>query len=144
MLLKLLNLAVTPRVAVGSDIVWVPDIRASVEQFGERYLKFIFTEKEIANCTRNKEEISCWGLAARFAAKEATMKMLRPNRDQLLPWRSIEVVQSPNGAVNIKLHAPASRMAGAAGIDQITLSMSHERDYATAVVVGMGRATYHQ
>jgi holo-[acyl-carrier protein] synthase len=144
MLRKLLTIAVTPRVAVGSDIVWVPDIRESVQQFGERYLRFIFTEKEIANCTRNKEDISCWGLAARFAAKEATMKLLRPDRDQLLPWRSIEVVQSLNGAVNIKLHEPASRMADAAGIDQITLSMSHERDYATAVVVGIGKATYQQ
>jgi holo-[acyl-carrier protein] synthase len=137
-LIKLLTIAVTPRVTVGADIVWVPDIQASVEQFGDRYLKIIFTENEIQNCSRNQKELSYFGLAARFAAKEATMKLLRPDRDQLLPWRSIEIVQSPNGAANIELHEPASKMAEESGIDQLTLSMSHERDYATAIVVGIG------
>ena len=88
--------------------------------------------------------MSCLKLAARFAAKEATMKLLRPDRDILLPWRSIEVVQSPNGAANIELHDPASHLAEAAGIDHLSLSMSHDRDYATAVVVGVGMSNHRK
>ena len=127
---------------MGSDLVWVPDVESSVHQFGERYLKFIFTSQEIAYCRPERDKLSCLGLAARFAAKEATMKLLRPGRDQLLPWRSIEVVQCLNGAPNIRLHEPASQMAKVAGIDQINLSMSHDRDYATAVVVAIGRCVH--
>ena len=83
--------------------------------------------------------VSYLGLAARFAAKEATMKLLRPNRDDLLPWKSIEVTESHAGASDLILRGEALSMAIKCGITQLTISLSHDRDYATAVVVGVLR-----
>ncbi len=58
----------------GVDIAEVPRIRKSVERFGDRFLKRIFTEGEIAYCERKASRFESY--AARFAAKEAGMKAL--------------------------------------------------------------------
>jgi holo-[acyl-carrier protein] synthase len=73
-------------------------------------------------------------LAARFAAKEATVKVLRPH-DTPFDWRSIEIRRSPQGWCDIVLYEPASTLAQDRGITALSLSMSHENEFATAVVI---------
>ena len=65
------------RVLVGTDITAVPDVLASMTRFGDRYLGRLFTEHELASCP-GPPEVAAAGLAARFAAKEAVVKVLRP------------------------------------------------------------------
>ncbi|MEP6992827.1 MAG: ACP synthase, partial [bacterium] len=72
--------------------------------------------------------------AARFAAKEATTKLLRVRTDKLV-WRSIEVKRDAGGWCDIVLHAEAKEMAEEQGIVGLALSMSHEHEYAVATVV---------
>jgi holo-[acyl-carrier protein] synthase len=73
-------------------------------------------------------------LAARFAAKEATLKVLRPH-EQGIPWNSIEVRRDPGGWVELALSGPAASLATDAGVTDLSLSISHEGQFATAVVV---------
>lgn len=119
---------------VGVDLIRVGDVLESIERFGDRYTQRIFTQAEIEYCS---EEAPLAGerFAARFAAKEATMKVLRVRPAESVQWRSIEVRRAPDGWCDIVLHDAAETLAKRAGITGLALSMSHEHEYATATVV---------
>jgi holo-[acyl-carrier protein] synthase len=78
-------------------------------------------------------------LAARFAAKEATIKVLRPNGlpDEAVDWRSIEVRREETGWCSLRLTGEARVLAERAGVTDISVSLSHEGEMATAVVVAL-------
>jgi len=118
---------------VGIDLVQISEIGASMERFGARFLERVFTADEIRYCGQTPHA-AAQRFAARFAAKEATMKVLRP-LDDALPFRSIEVCGSAGSGVELVLHDHAKALAARAGITSLALSLSHEADYATAVVV---------
>ncbi len=109
---------------VGIDLVQISRIADSVAAFGDRFVRRVFTDDEVAYAGEKMER-----LAARFAAKEAAKKALELDG---VSWRDIEVHRRPSGAVELRLHGSAREAAGSA---QFALSMSHEGDYATAVVV---------
>ena len=69
-----------------------------------------------------------------MAAKEAAVKALRLAHAGL-GWRQIEVVRDPSGACELVLHGRAKDIATAGGVIDLSVSLSHESDYATAVVV---------
>ena len=119
-------------IRVGIDLVSVDTVVESIRDHGERYLKRIYTDTELHDC-RGAEGPTPERLAARFAAKEATLKVLRP-AEEAIPWRDIEVVRHPSGWVELKLGGRAAVSAAAQGLGDFALSMSHEAGYATAVV----------
>jgi holo-[acyl-carrier protein] synthase len=119
------------KLAVGIDLVQVSRIAESIEHFGDRFLNRIFTRAEIAYANsapalRNER------LAARFAAKEAALKALAL-ADQGVSWREIEVTTSSSGACELRLHGRARALA--VNADNTALSLSHEADLATAIVI---------
>lgn len=118
---------------VGVDLVRVSRIAESLERFGERFLKRIFTEGEVAYATAVPAEAAA-RLAARFAAKEATIKALGLV-DLAMSWRDIEVRRAATGACAMTLCGGAGEAARLAGVDELAVSLSHEGDYATAVVI---------
>jgi holo-[acyl-carrier protein] synthase len=117
---------------VGVDLVQISDVARSLDTLGERYVRRLFTDGEIAYCTASPE-MSSARFAARFAAKEATLKALRLH-DPGLDWRAIEVRQTPAGWCELQLHGDAAAHADRAGWISASLSLSHEGDYATAMV----------
>jgi holo-[acyl-carrier protein] synthase len=121
------------RVLVGLDLVQISSIAASVDRFGSRFLKRIFTDEELLYCMAAPGP-SASRLAARFAAKEAVRKVLCLG-DEAVAWRSIEVVRASSGWCDVVLHGEARRLAQRAGCTGLSLSMTHESDYASAVVV---------
>ena len=125
----------TNQMRVGVDVTAISDVRASLAQFGDRYRTRMYTEAEIAYCTSAScSEIEAERFAARFAAKEAVVKVLRP-RGQRPKWTSIEVVRQPDGWCEIQLSDYAADMARHAGIADMSLSMSHEAGIAFATVI---------
>jgi holo-[acyl-carrier protein] synthase len=119
---------------VGVDLTSVSDVEESVGRLGDGYLRRIFTEHEVASCRQQSVSFAA-SLAARFAAKEALIKVLRPTGSQP-KWRDIEVRRLDSGACELVLHETAQAMAAAEGLEQFSLSMSHEDGMAVAVVVG--------
>jgi holo-[acyl-carrier protein] synthase len=105
-----------------------------LQAHGQRYLERVYTAREIADCT-GADGVDPERLAARFAAKEAAMKVLRPG-DAAVPWPSIEVVRDAAGVPALTLHGPAAELARAAGLTEFAVSLTHEDAYAAAVVVG--------
>jgi holo-[acyl-carrier protein] synthase len=125
---------------VGVDLMVVAEVARSVEVFGDRYLNRIFTPHEIRSCRISRPgetpaRYSAESLAARFAAKEATVKVLRP-ADARPEWRSIEVHRDRRGWCEIRLGGLAAAMADDAGLEELAVCMTHESMMAAAVVVG--------
>ena len=127
------------RMVVGVDLVQVSDIARSLDALGERYMRRIWTADEIAYCLASPE-MSTARFAARFAAKEATLKALRLH-DHGLDWRAIEVRQTPAGWCELQLRGDAAVLAERAGWISTSLSLSHEGDYAAAMVGVLTRRT---
>jgi holo-[acyl-carrier protein] synthase len=132
---QFIDTAPTGNLRVGIDMVRISRIRESVEQFGEKFLSRIFTPREVAYAVSSP---ACRDerLAARFAAKEAAMKALRLT-DRGIPWTDVEVAREPSGECSLALHGQALQHCGRY---ELALSLSHEGDYATAVVM-VQRAT---
>ena len=124
-----------PRLSAGIDLVNVRRIAESLAQFGDRFLRRVFTEAEIAYATA-APALTVERLAARFAAKEATMKALGLVESGV-GWRQIEVTNRPSGSCRLRLHGAALAAARDSGVTDLTVSLSHEGDYATAVVFAM-------
>jgi holo-[acyl-carrier protein] synthase len=118
---------------VGIDLVKVTTIEASLAEHGDHYLRRVYLPSEIEDC-QGPQGLDPLRLAARFAAKEATMKVLRVG-DEAVPWPSIEIRREPGGAPSVHLHGPAAALAEEHGIAGLALSFTHEEDYAGAVVV---------
>ncbi len=118
---------------VGIDLVQISRIAESLEKFGERFLRRVFTDAETAYATAVPSKTS-ERLAARFAAKEATLKAIGLV-DHPMNWRDIEVRRAPSGACEISLQGGAIDAAKLSGISELAVSLSHEGDYATAVVI---------
>lgn len=112
------------RLRVGIDLVQISRIAGSLDAFGERFLRRVYTDGELAYARRDPER-----LAARFAAKEAAKKALGLEG---VGWRELEVVREASGACELVLHGAAR---AAAGERTLALSMSHEGDHAAAVVI---------
>jgi holo-[acyl-carrier protein] synthase len=118
-------------VRVGIDTVVTASVADAVRAHGDRYLDRVYTSRELADCAGDVER-----LAARFAAKEATLKALRAG-DGGIPWTAIEVRRDPSGAVDLELTGAAARLAGEQGVTDTAVSLTHEGGTASAVVVAL-------
>ena len=122
-----------PLMRVGIDLVRVCDVTESVATFGDRYLRRLFTPAEIRYASDDPARMP-ERLAARFAAKEATIKALGMVEHEGA-WRSIEVIRTRSGRCELVLHGRVREAADALGASSLAVSLSHEHEYATAVVV---------
>ena len=118
----------------GVDIVEIPRVRRVAERYGLRFLRRIYTEREIAYCRGRAPQ-----LASRFAAKEAVMKALGTGV-RGVRWRDIEVQRDRGRAPTIQLHGTALARAERLGVDHLAVALSHSEAYAVAFVVGESRA----
>jgi len=117
----------------GVDIAEVPRIRESIERFGDRFLRRIFTDGEIRYCERKATRFESY--AARFAAKEAGMKALGTGWSRGVRWRDIEVVRPKGQRPTIQFHGEAAAIAAQLGTKNIALSLTHTSEEALAHVI---------
>ena len=115
--------------STGVDIIEISRVGDVLSRYGDRFLRRVFTEGESSYCRGRAPN-----LAGRFAAKEAAMKALGTGV-RGVAWRDIEVVRASSGAPSILLHGRAEARAQRLGVQEISLSISHSRDYAVAFVV---------
>ncbi len=127
-----------PRLSVGVDLVTVDEVQMALANFGDRYLYRVFTDHEVA-CCLGEGVVRARHLAARFAAKEATMKALGPS-DRLPDWRSIEVRQDESGRCTLRLSGHAAELARSAQLNDFAVSLTHEGNLAAAVVLALCRS----
>src|SRR4030095_12075296 len=94
-------------IGIGIDATEIDRIEVTIERYGDRFLRRIFTDGEIAYATRRRNPAPHF--AGRFAAKEAAMKALGTGHSRGVLWRDIEVVREPGAAPQLRFHGGAAR-----------------------------------
>ena len=120
-------------VGTGIDLVEVPRIAHSIERFGERFVRRVFTELEIRYCESRQNRAERY--AARFAAKEAGLKALGTGLRMGINWRELEVRRNPGQRPTLYLSGRAAGVAAQLGARRISLSLSHTEQHAIAQVI---------
>ncbi len=117
----------------GIDIVEVARVRDAAHRWGDRFETRVFTPQELLYCGESPSRY--WRLAARFAAKEATLKALGTGLTAGMRWHDVEIQANAVGKPELVLHGEVRRYAGELGIGTPTfVTMSHTRAYAVAHV----------
>ena len=117
----------------GVDLAEVRRIRASVERYGERFVRRVYTPGEIAYVERKANKYERY--AARFAAKEAGMKAIGTGWTSGVTWQDFEVANMPSGRPTLKLHGRAAAIAAGLGVRAIALSITHTAELGMAYVI---------
>src|SRR5258707_15724206 len=99
-------------IGLGIDASDIHPIAGTMTHYGERFMHRIFTEGEVAYCTRRR--VPAVHFAGRFAAKEAAMKALGTGHTQGVLWRDVEDVRR-GGPPQLQLHGGAARRFQAKG-----------------------------
>ncbi len=120
-------------VGLGIDLIELIRVRGAVEHFGDRFLRRVYTDEEIAYCRGKADPVP--SLAGRFAVKEAAMKALGTGYARGVWFRSIEVARKPAEAPGVVFHGGARTRADDMGVTNIFVSLTHEKGMAAAVVV---------
>lgn len=125
-------------VGLGTDIVEISRIGQMIERHGDTFLNRVFTETENEYCgsKKNKEQ----HYAGRWAAKEAVMKTLGTGFIKGIGWKDIEVINLQSGKPTIVISGGVELHAGEMGIDEILITISHSREFATATAIALGSA----
>ncbi len=119
-------------VGTGIDVVEIERIAQSIERYGDRFLRRVFTEGEIAYCQRKRNGAESF--AARFAAKEAAAKALGTGIQHGIVWSEIEVRRVPGARPTLHFSGRALERAKKLGVKHISLSLTHDRKTAMAAV----------
>ncbi len=115
---------------IGVDIIEIARIEKAIACWGERFLHRIYTDAEL-RLYRKKPS----SLAARFASKEAVMKLLGTGW-RGVGWKEIETLHHPTGKPLVNLYGKAQTEAKKLRLKEIAISLSHSREYAIAMVTG--------
>lgn len=120
----------------GIDIVETSRIRRLVEEHGRHFIERVFTPGEQAYCAANPKRYY-EHLAARFAAKEAVLKVLGTGWRGGIAWTDVEIFKEPSGQPKVRLTGECLRIATDLGISRWHISLSHIETHATASAIGL-------
>ena len=119
------------KIKCGTDIIEIDRIKDSVDNIGDSFVNRVYTENEIKYCESKKKQ-KYQHYAARFAAKEAVFKAISTllQDKYSICWKEIEVLNDSQVKPIVNLSGVNLK-----NIEQIDLSISHCKSYATANVV---------
>ena len=151
----------TSVLGVGVDIAHTPRVFRLYQRYGKRFLRRVYHDSEVAEFKRRMSRCENRGadyLASRWSAKEAAYKALgggaavaalrrhdhcsgyKVPSTPRLQFPELVVRSDAGGGVSVELLGGARMMARAAGVVGTHLSLSHEEEYAVAVVVALAPA----
>jgi holo-[acyl-carrier protein] synthase len=119
---------------LGTDMIEIARIEHSLARFGDAFMRRLYTPAEIAYC-QQKKKTAAESFAARFAAKEAAAKALGTGISRGVTWTEIEVLRLPGQRPTLHLSGRAAAIAARLGIRHLSVSLSHTRELAIAIVI---------
>ena len=122
-------------IAHGIDLVDCPRIEDMVKRHGQRFIDRVFTAAEQKYAQANRNQIE--KLAARFAAKEAVLKLLGTGWRGKIAWTEIEIVNNSAGQPEVALAGEVKKIADELGIKHISVSITHTANFAIASAVAL-------
>lgn len=125
-------------IAHGIDLVDCKRIEAILTRHGDHFLTRVYTpaEQQSAGQGRNRTQ----RLAARFAAKEAVLKLIGTGLRGRMAFTEVEVVNDALGKPEVRVSGEVQRRVRELGIEQISISITHVADLAIASVVALTNA----
>jgi len=124
-------------IGIGSDLVDIRRIESSLERFGDRFIRRIFTETEQSRSDGRASRAASY--AKRFAAKEACSKALGTGLRRGVFWRDMGVVNQRGGRPTMALTGGAlarlEEITPPGMSPQIDLSLTDEYPLAQAFVI---------
>lgn len=126
---------------LGIDLVDLLRFREQLQDPSSAFVESCFTAAEVRYASDTSARDPAQHLAARYAAKEATLKALDAAcalagcASLLVPLRSIEVQRDEAGRPHLVLHEQAQSLAARVGVDRAHVSLSHDGSQAAAVVI---------
>ena len=124
-------------VGLGSDLIDITRIERTLERFGERFTRRVFTEAERQRSDRRHLRAASY--ARRFAAKEACSKALGTGLRQGVYWRDMGVVNLPGGRPTLQLTGGAAKRLASllppGTCPRIDLTITDEPPLAHALVI---------
>jgi holo-[acyl-carrier protein] synthase len=124
-------------IGLGSDIVDIRRIEKTLERFGDRFVRRIYTVTEQKKSDRRANRAGSY--ARRFAAKEACSKALGTGFRGGVYWRDLGVVNLPSGKPSMKLTGGALKrleeLMPEGMSAQIDLSITDDDSLAQAIVL---------
>ncbi len=118
---------------IGIDLVENDRIEKIIQKWGEKFLSRVFSDREIAYCGRHAQASIHYG--ARFAVKESFLKAIGMGLGRGVKLLEIEVVNEESGKPKLMLSGGAQEFFVKAGIEKIHLSITHTKNYASAMVL---------
>jgi holo-[acyl-carrier protein] synthase len=118
---------------IGVDLVDLGRIVTALRRHPERFRRRVLTPAEDRYCGPKVERV-----AGRWAAKEAVSKVLGLGV-RGVGWREIEVLPNRAGQPQVYLHDRAAARAELLGLEELTVTISHERQMAVAVAIAHRR-----
>jgi len=115
--------------SIGIDIIETKRIQSAIKQGDKRFLNRIYTEAELGICQDRIQS-----LAARFAGKEAVMKVLGTGA-RGVSWQEIEILADSHGKPLVRLHGKAKEKAEKLNLSDFCISLSDTQQYAAAVAM---------
>ncbi len=115
---------------IGIDVVEVQRIGSSIDEFGDKFLNRIFTEREQAYCSSQKRPMIHY--AARFAAKEAIAKAFGTGIGKDIAWTDMEIVRESSGEPKVVMSGMGKDFAEKIKVVDIKISLTHAEHYAAA------------
>lgn len=122
-------------IGIGLDATDLPRVSQMLQRYGDRFLHRVFTQGEIAYCTRRRDPVP--HLAGRFAVKEAAMKALGTGHSRGVLWKDVEVVRG-GGPPQLRLHGGAAVRADAMKVRRSLVTITHSETIAIAQVMLLG------
>ena len=124
-------------IGIGSDLIDIRRIASSLDRYGERFVKRIFTDVEQSKAEGRRERAATY--AKRFAAKEACSKAVGTGFKRGVFMRDIGVVNLPGGKPTMRLTGGAAKrlkaMLPAGHSAQIHLTITDDHPLAQAFVI---------
>lgn len=121
-------------VAIGADLVDIDRMRDIIER-QPGFARRVFTDDERAYCDKRNDPAERY--AARFAAKEAVLKVLGTGLGGA-DFSDIEVIRLESGKPELRITGRAAAKADELGIHGWLITMSHSDHVAQVFVAGLG------
>ena len=118
-------------IGIGIDIIEIERIKKSIDTYGNSFLNKIYTQNELDYCLSKHNKYQ--HLAARFAAKEAIYKALASGWEKDATWKSMEILNEPNGLPVVKFFGKLKEFIS--DDKDIKISLSHSDLYVTCVAI---------
>lgn len=123
-------------IGIGTDIVECLRIAQMIEKHEDVFIQRVYTPGEIEYCGHRKAATQHY--AGRWAAKEAILKAIGTGWAKGIQWTDIEIINEMGGKPIVRLGGQAKEICHSKGIQEVLVSISHCRTFATAFATAIG------